>query len=56
MSILVAGPEPITDRRDLVAALERGNKPKSDWRIGTEHEKFPFCVKNRTPIPYGGEH
>ena len=37
MSILVAGPEPITDRRDLVAALERGNKPRDEWRIGTEH-------------------
>ncbi|MBX3508797.1 MAG: glutamate--cysteine ligase, partial [Parvibaculum sp.] len=56
MSILVAGPEPITDRRDLVVALERGNKPKCDWRIGTEHEKFPFCTKNLTPIPYGGDH
>ena len=56
MSILVAGPEPITDRRDLVAALERGNKPRDEWRIGTEHEKFPFCMKNLSPIPYGGDH
>ena len=56
MSILVAGPEPITDRRDLVAALERGNKPRDEWRIGTEHEKFPFCMEGLTPIPYGGEH
>ncbi len=52
MSILVAGPEPIADRRDLVAALERGNKPKSDWRIGTEHEKFRLLCEKPDPIPY----
>ena len=56
MSILVAGPEPITDYRDLVAALERGNKPREEWRIGTEHEKFPFYIKDNSPVPYEGEH
>ncbi len=33
---------PITDRDQLVAVLASGEKPKSDWRIGTEHEKFGF--------------
>ncbi len=55
MSILVAGPEPITDRRDLVAALERGNKPRDEWRIGTEHEKFGFVKDGLYPLPYDGE-
>ena len=32
--------EPISDRRQLVAFIEAGCKPKIDWRIGTEHEKF----------------
>lgn len=56
MSILVAGPEPITSRDDLVAALSRGEKPRADWRIGTEHEKFPFHTSDHSPVPYGGEH
>jgi glutamate--cysteine ligase len=54
MSVLVAGPEPVTSRDDLVAALERGSKPKSDWRIGTEHEKFPFHIADNSPVPYEG--
>ena len=56
MSILVAGPEPISSRDDLIWALERGNKPKADWRIGTEHEKFPFRLKDHSPVAYEGEH
>jgi len=54
MSVLVAGPEPITSRDDLVAALERGSKPKTEWRIGTEHEKFPFRLADHSPVPYEG--
>lgn len=54
MSILVAGPEPITSRDDLVAAIERGEKPKADWRIGTEHEKFVFNLADHSPVPYEG--
>ncbi len=42
-------------RADLVAALARGSKPKSDWRIGSEHEKFVFFRENRQPVPYEGE-
>ena len=53
MSVLVAGPEPVTNRDDLVAALERGSKVKADWRIGTEHEKFPFHIADNSPVPYG---
>jgi glutamate--cysteine ligase len=29
-------------KADLIALFERGEKPKADWRIGTEHEKFVF--------------
>jgi len=53
MSVLVAGPEPVTSRDDLVAVLERGCKPKESWRIGTEHEKFPFHIAENSPVPYG---
>ena len=49
-------PAPIICSRDeLVAYLEAGGKPKSDWRIGTEHEKFGFYRKGHGPVPYDGE-
>ena len=40
---------------DLAAWFAAGNKPKSEWRIGTEHEKIGFCAETLRPIPYGGE-
>ncbi len=46
--------EPVTDKRQLVAYLEAGSKPRSAWRIGTEHEKFAFDVKTLRPLPYDG--
>src|SRR3569832_122094 len=33
---------PIESRDDLLAPFARGEKPKDDWRIGTEHEKFVY--------------
>jgi len=58
MSTRVSGPQsPAVESRDeLVAYLEAGSKPESDWRIGTEHEKFGFNVKDNTPVPYEGPH
>jgi len=46
--------EPITDRRQLVEYLEKGSKPASEWRIGTEHEKFVFRGPDHAPVPYAG--
>lgn len=54
MSILVAGADPISGYDDLVTYIESGEKPKADWRIGTEHEKFPFRPGTHRPVPYGG--
>lgn len=45
---------PIERRDELVAWFEKGNKPKSQWRMGTEHEKFPFIVDGNRPVPYEG--
>ena len=45
----------IEDRRQLVEFLEKGCKPREDWRIGTEHEKFPFLTDSLEPVPYDGE-
>ncbi len=57
MSTRVDGPESpvISSRDELVAYLEAGSKPKRDWRIGTEHEKFGFYRKGYGPVPYAGE-
>jgi len=46
--------EAITDRRTLVAYLESGCKPRSTWRIGTEHEKFAYHQESLAPLPYEG--
>src|SRR5690606_16835960 len=45
---------PIENTDDLVAYLASGCKPKEAWRIGTEHEKFPFYVDGHRPVPYEG--
>lgn len=44
--------EPVTAKRQLVEYLEEGNKPKADWRIGTEHEKFVFDRKTLRSVSY----
>ena len=46
---------PIEGVEELAAYLEAGCKPRQDWRIGTEHEKFPFYAANNAPVPYSGE-
>jgi glutamate--cysteine ligase len=46
--------EPIATKTQLIEALSKGSKPKSDWRIGTEHEKFPFLTDTLAPVPYEG--
>ncbi|GJY69522.1 glutamate--cysteine ligase, chloroplastic, partial [Tanacetum coccineum] len=43
--------EPLT-KEDLVAYLASGCKPKENWRIGTEHEKFGFDLKTLRPMTY----
>jgi glutamate--cysteine ligase len=45
---------PVETRDDLVAWFAEGSKPKSQFRIGTEHEKFVFTVEGHNPVPYDG--
>lgn len=40
---------------DLLLTFQKGMKPKADWRIGTEHEKFGFYHGTNDTVPYGGE-
>ena len=46
---------PITDKAQLIGFLARGARPKEQWRIGTEHEKFPFLTDTLKPVPYNGD-
>ncbi len=55
MSIPQSGGGPIERYEQLGEYLESGCKPKQDWRIGTEHEKFGYCKDTLNPIPYAGE-
>ncbi len=55
MSIPQSGGGPIERHEQMAEFLEKGCKPKKDWRIGTEHEKFGYCKDTLLPIPYAGE-
>jgi glutamate--cysteine ligase len=45
---------PIERRDELVDWMAQGAKPKSLFRIGTEHEKFAFTLDGHQPVPYQG--
>jgi glutamate--cysteine ligase len=47
---------PIERRDELVAWIAEGVKPRSRFRIGTEHEKFAFTLDGHRPVPYEGRH
>ena len=45
----------INKKEDLIDYFNKGSKVKINWRIGTEHEKFLFELKNKNPVPYEGD-
>ncbi|WP_375260419.1 glutamate--cysteine ligase [Palleronia sp.] len=55
MSIPQSGGGPIERHEQLAEYLAAGCKPKDQWRIGTEHEKFGYCKDTLAPLPYEGE-
>ncbi len=48
--------EIIRDKRQLIEHIASGGKPRADWRIGTEHEKFGYIKETLRPMPYEGPH
>ena len=44
------GGAPIQNRRQLIEYFAAGNKPRADWRMGTEHEKFGFDKATLKPL------
>jgi glutamate--cysteine ligase len=55
MSIPQSGGGPIERHEQLAEYMAEGIKPREDWRIGTEHEKFGYCKDTLKPLPYDGE-
>ena len=46
--------DPVIESRDmLVVPMQKGEKPKENWRIGTEHEKFVYRTEDRRAPSYG---
>ncbi|MBB4952419.1 glutamate--cysteine ligase [Agrobacterium vitis] len=46
---------PLNSVDDLAEYMAQGAKPKSAFRLGTEHEKFGFFMADHTPVPYFGD-
>lgn len=55
MSIPQSGGGQIESFDQLAGYLQSGCKPASEWRLGTEHEKFGWLTDSQAPLPYGGE-
>jgi glutamate--cysteine ligase len=47
-------PTPISSKAELINWISAGEKPESAFRLGTEHEKFPFYLSDHSPVPYEG--
>ena len=54
MSIPQQGGGPIEHSDQLAEYISSGEKPREDWRIGTEHEKFGYRKDDLKPLPYDG--
>ncbi len=55
MSIPQQGGGPIERPEQLADYIASGEKPREDWRIGTEHEKFGYTTADLKPLPYDGD-
>lgn len=42
----------IESKQQLIDWIAEGEKPKADWRIGTEHEKFAFRQSDHQTLAY----
>ncbi len=50
----VSDSTPVGSKEELVSWIAAGEKPEARFRIGTEHEKFPFYRSDLAPVPYEG--
>ncbi|WP_208435103.1 glutamate--cysteine ligase [Bartonella phoceensis] len=54
MALDISDESEIYNLDSLVSYFQGGCKEEHDWRIGTEHEKFPFYIDGFHPVPYEG--
>ncbi|MBX4336546.1 glutamate--cysteine ligase [Bartonella raoultii] len=54
MALDITDDSKIDNLDSLVSYFQGGCKAEDDWRIGTEHEKFPFYKDDFRPVPYEG--
>ena len=59
MSLDLKGPaglsEPVTGNEQLVDYFRSAEKPRSEWKVGVEHEKIGIVDASFEPVPYYGE-
>ena len=58
MTLTRSDPElerPLEDEDQLIQYFRSAEKPRSAFRVGTEHEKFPLYAASGLPVPYEGE-
>ena len=48
-------PVPVGSVAELVAFLAAGEKPRSAWRVGTEHEKIGLRLADLRRVPFAGD-
>ncbi len=46
---------PLEDPEQLLDYFRAGEKPRNEWRVGTEHEKFGIYTEDLRPVPFEGE-
>ncbi|MGN6422964.1 MAG: glutamate--cysteine ligase [Asticcacaulis sp.] len=51
---VVTEAKPVRTMDDLVSYFASGEKPREDWRIGAEHEKFAFRLSDLRRPEYAG--
>ncbi len=45
----------LTSRAQMLEVMSRGGKPKSEWRVGTEHEKHVYRKSPLRTVQYEGD-
>lgn len=46
------GEPALSSKADILTFMASGSKPKEDWRLGTEHEKFVYHLADLRPPSY----
>ena len=53
--MLISKENTIENKKELIDWFEKGCKSNSNFKIGTEHEKFVYTKDNFSPVGYLGK-